>query len=147
MLTLEVIHTLFDTYLDRMLAKFEPKRIVQNVQNVCFFDKKNRIFKQLLTKRWRHFAKLFCSWTNCLMVNYEFSDYYLSGFQNYGNLTRVTSLKFAPNMSNMANPTSMKHPVSIPKFPSRHSLTHNYVTHIIVVIWQLNKSLWLDCFI
>ena len=33
-------HTLFDTYLDHMLAKFEPSRIVQNVQNFELFDKK-----------------------------------------------------------------------------------------------------------
>ena len=31
--SLKSLHILFDTYLDYMLAKFEPNRIVRNVQN------------------------------------------------------------------------------------------------------------------
>ena len=37
---LNSLHTLFDTYLDCMLAKFEANRMVENVQNVELFDKK-----------------------------------------------------------------------------------------------------------
>ena len=36
-------HTLFDTYLNHVLGKFEPNRMVQTVQNFKHFDKK-RIF-------------------------------------------------------------------------------------------------------
>ena len=36
---------------------------------------------------------------NSLMLNYEFKDYHLSVFQNYGSPTRVTRLKVAPNMA------------------------------------------------
>ena len=53
-------HTLFCTYLDHMLAKFKPNRMVQNVQNVEFFDKKLDFLKPFLTKRCRHFARRFC---------------------------------------------------------------------------------------
>ena len=34
------LRTLFDTYLDHMLANFEPNGIVRNVQNFELFDKK-----------------------------------------------------------------------------------------------------------
>ena len=34
--SLKFLHTLFDTYLDHMLVKFEPNRIVQNVPNFEF---------------------------------------------------------------------------------------------------------------
>ena len=40
--SLKSLHTLFDTYLDHMLPKFEPNCIDQNVQNRVFntiFDK------------------------------------------------------------------------------------------------------------
>ena len=41
---LKFLHTLFDTYLHNMLAKFEPNRMVQNVQNFeGFFLKKKMI--------------------------------------------------------------------------------------------------------
>ena len=49
------IHTLFDTYtLDHILVKFEPKRMVQNVQNFEIFD-------GFLKPFWRHFARRFCN--------------------------------------------------------------------------------------
>ena len=46
--SLKSLHTLFDTYLDYMLAKFEPNRTVKNTQN---FDKKASSLKVILTKR------------------------------------------------------------------------------------------------
>ena len=52
--SLKFLHTLFDTYLDDMLEKFEPFRMVQNVQNLggFFGKKKPRLFKRpILTKR------------------------------------------------------------------------------------------------
>ena len=39
---LKSLHTLFDTYLDHMLAKFKPSRIVWNVQNFSFLTKKKK---------------------------------------------------------------------------------------------------------
>ena len=38
--SLKFLHTLFDTYLDHMLTKFEANRMALNVQNFSFFDKK-----------------------------------------------------------------------------------------------------------
>ena len=34
--SLKSLHTLFDSHLDHILAKFEPNRMVQNVQNFDF---------------------------------------------------------------------------------------------------------------
>ena len=42
--SLKSFQTLFDTYLDHMLAKFEPNRMVKNVQNFWIFDKKKTSF-------------------------------------------------------------------------------------------------------
>ena len=47
---LKSLCTLFDTYLDHILAKFEPNCIVQNVQNFELFDKNPSFFKTILTK-------------------------------------------------------------------------------------------------
>ena len=38
--SLKSLHTLFDKYLDHMLAKFELNRMVQTIQNFVLFDKK-----------------------------------------------------------------------------------------------------------
>ena len=32
----KTLHTLFDTYVDYMLAKLKPKRIVRNIQKINF---------------------------------------------------------------------------------------------------------------
>ena len=37
--SLKFLHTLFGTYLDNMLPKFEPHRMIQNVQNFELFTK------------------------------------------------------------------------------------------------------------
>ena len=42
--SLKYRRTLFDTYLNYILAKFEANRLVQNVQNVELYDKK-RVFQ------------------------------------------------------------------------------------------------------
>ena len=47
--SLESLHTLFNIYLDHMLAKFETFRIVQNVQNFEHFDKKSSFLKPFST--------------------------------------------------------------------------------------------------
>ena len=55
---LKSLHTLFDMYLEYLLAKFEPNRIVQNVQEINFWTKKKtkkqtkktRSFETILTK-------------------------------------------------------------------------------------------------
>ena len=41
--SLKSVHSLFDTYLDHMLAKFESNSIVRNVSNFELFDKKKVI--------------------------------------------------------------------------------------------------------
>ena len=55
---LKSLHTLFDTYLDHMLGKFEPNRMVQNVHNFEPFGRKTEflmfIFDQALTPFRRH---------------------------------------------------------------------------------------------
>ena len=40
---LKSLHTLFDTYLDHMLTKFEPNRMVRDVQKFELFEKKKRV--------------------------------------------------------------------------------------------------------
>ena len=40
--SLKFLHTIFDTYLDSMLPKFEPNSSFQNVQTLRFFDKNRR---------------------------------------------------------------------------------------------------------
>ena len=39
--SLNSLHTLFDKYLDNMLAGFEPNRMVLNVQNFKLYNKKS----------------------------------------------------------------------------------------------------------
>ena len=46
----------FDTYLNHVLAKFEPNRIAQNVQNFELFDKKIKVLEPFLAKCGRHFV-------------------------------------------------------------------------------------------
>ena len=44
--SLKFLHTLFNTYWNHMLAKFEANRMVQNVQNCEFFNKKPVSFEE-----------------------------------------------------------------------------------------------------
>ena len=60
--SLKSFHTLFDTYLDYMLAKFEANRIVRNVQNFELFDKKKKnkqkiVFNTIFDKTLTPFCK------------------------------------------------------------------------------------------
>ena len=48
--SLKSLQTLFDTYLDHILAKFEQNNTVQNVQNFELFEKKNKFFKTIFDK-------------------------------------------------------------------------------------------------
>ena len=64
--SLKFLHTLFNTHLDHIQAKFEPNRFVQNVQNFELFDKKPSVLKPVLTKRGSHFFSV--SETIVLMV-------------------------------------------------------------------------------
>ena len=68
--SLKSLHTLFDTHLDHMLAKFEPNRLVRNVQNFDLFDK-NQVFKTIFDKTLTPFCKTFL-WLKqlLLMVDY-----------------------------------------------------------------------------
>ena len=40
MLQLKSLYSLFDTYLDHMHSRYELNRMIRNVQNLQFFDKK-----------------------------------------------------------------------------------------------------------
>ena len=108
--SLKSLHTLFDKYLNHILVKFEQNRIVQTTRNFELFDKKPGFLKPFLTKLWRHFGRRFCSWNNCLMLNYWFPvlTTIFQCSENYGSPTRVTRLKVAPNM---ADPISIKDPI------------------------------------
>ena len=68
--SLKSLHTLFDTFSDYILAKFEPNRIVWNVQKLNYWTKNQVLLKPFLTKRWSHFVRRFCGWYNYLIVNY-----------------------------------------------------------------------------
>ena len=48
--SLKSLHTLFYTYLDHMLVKFKPNRIVQNVEKFELFDKNPSFLKPFMTK-------------------------------------------------------------------------------------------------
>ena len=48
---LKSLPKLFDTYLDYMLAKFEPHRMVQNVQNLSFRTKNRVLLNPFLTNK------------------------------------------------------------------------------------------------
>ena len=58
MLTLQV-YTLFYTYLDYILAKFEPNSIVQNVQNLSFWISNASSFMPIFDKALTPFCKMF----------------------------------------------------------------------------------------
>ena len=48
--SLKSLHTLFDKYLDHMLVKFKPNRMVRTIQNFELYDKKwLTIFDNVLT--------------------------------------------------------------------------------------------------
>ena len=49
--SLKSLHILFDTYLDNMLPKFEPNRMVRNYKIRVFFTKKLIFSKPFLKKR------------------------------------------------------------------------------------------------
>ena len=48
---LKSFHILFYTYIDYMLAKFEPNRRVRNVQNLSFWSKKKRVLLKPYLKK------------------------------------------------------------------------------------------------
>ena len=57
--SLKSLHTLSDMYLDHMLVKFEPNRMVRTIQNFELFDQKwLTIFDKVLTPFWKTFSWL-----------------------------------------------------------------------------------------
>ena len=42
--SLKSLYTLFNAYLDHMMAKFEPNRMIRKEQNFEHFDLKKRVF-------------------------------------------------------------------------------------------------------
>ena len=56
---LKSFHTLFDTYMDYMLAKSEPNRQVRNVQKLSFWTKNRVILKLIFYEALTPFCKLF----------------------------------------------------------------------------------------
>ena len=85
-----------------MLAKLEPIRMVQNVQNVELFDKRPSFFQTI-------FDKVLMSF--CKTINFQITIFQCSKIN--GKPTRATRLKSAPNM---ADPTCVKGSVSSLKF-------------------------------
>ena len=57
--SLKSLYTFFDTYLDHLLAKFEPNRTVQNVKNFELFDEKSEFLKITFDKALTPFYKTF----------------------------------------------------------------------------------------
>ena len=57
--SLQSLHTIFDTFLDYMLANYEANRIVQNVQNLSFWTKKPSSFKTFSDKVLTPFCQAF----------------------------------------------------------------------------------------
>ena len=54
--SLKSLHTLFDTYLDHMLVKFDQNHMSQPYKILSFFDKKLlTIFDKVLTPFWKMF--------------------------------------------------------------------------------------------
>ena len=104
--------TLFDTYLDHILAKFELNCMVQNVQNYEALEQNPKFFKTILTKSWRHFARLFFFFLAATISFGTVLMFRLLSFtipKNNGSRARVIRLKVAPNTADL---TSMKHPIS-----------------------------------
>ena len=54
--SLKSLHTLFDTYSDYMLAKFEPNRTVRNIPNLSFSTKNKT--KQKTEFFYNHFRQI-----------------------------------------------------------------------------------------
>ena len=67
--SLKSLHTLFDTCLDHMLAKFEPNHMVQNVQNFDVYDNKLSFLKQLFNGKSLIFKQLCFSVSKIMAVN------------------------------------------------------------------------------
>ena len=93
-----------------MLAKFEPNRIVRNVQNLSFWGKTSS-FKNIFDKALTPFCKKFL-WLKQLFdgkllifrqlsfcVSISLFNTIVRCSKHYGNPTRVTRLKVAPNMA------------------------------------------------
>ena len=109
-----------------MLVKFEQNCIVQTTPKLWAVWQRTGFFKTILAKRWRYFGRRFCTmdWNKGLMLKYWFPDYHLSVTQcskTYGNPTRVTRLKVAPNMAD---------PISISK-----SLKCQYCCHFLLLCY------------
>ena len=79
--SLKSLHTLFDTYLDNMLPKFEPNGMVRNYTILAFSPKnpdlkKKNIFDKALTPFWKMFLLLRQLFNDEVLI----SEYYLSVF-------------------------------------------------------------------
>ena len=96
---------LFDTYLDHMLAKFEPTRIAHDVKILRFLTK-SRVLKTIFDKRFGAIledgsvTETSVEWKT---INFQ------TIIQENGSSTCVSRLNLRPNMG---DPTSMKHAVS-----------------------------------
>ena len=84
--SLKSLNTLFDKYLDYMLVQFEQNRMVQNIQNFELFRKKWLTILERVDAILKDVKNLKTTIFQCYKI--------------YSNPTRVTRLKFAPNMAN-----------------------------------------------
>ena len=103
--SLKSLHTLFDKYLDHMLAKLEQNRMVRNIQNFVVFDKKwSTIFDKVLTPFWKTFlwlkqlfdAKILIKHANCVFfLNFSIQVPSMFGKKCFGTNLSLT-LVFHP---------------------------------------------------
>ena len=130
-MTLEVwslsIHYLIRFWTKRY-PKFEPLRMVQN-EHILSFLTKTEFFKTLFCQgsdNTLQDGSVVETIVECKLLIFRLLSFSVPN-KNYGSPTRVTMLKVAPNM---ADATSMKHPVSI-------------LNNIIVTKTMPLQSLWL----
>ena len=51
--SLKSLRTLFDTYLDHVMVKFEQNHMVRTIQILCFLTKMVNFFDKVLTPFWK----------------------------------------------------------------------------------------------
>ena len=108
MKSLKSLHTFFDMYLDNMLKKFESNFMVQNYK-IRAFSIKPDFLKTIFDKALRPFWKTFLLLKELFNGDVLIFNTIFQCSKNCDSPTRVTRLIVAPNM---ADPTSMEHPLS-----------------------------------
>ena len=103
-------HTLLNTYLDHVLAKFEPSRMVRIAQNFELFDTEPSLLTTILDRVLTPFCKTFLylkQLFNSLTVNVQTTIFQC--YKIFVSPARVNRLKVATNMADL---TSIKYSIS-----------------------------------